>query len=142
MTIQKCKLDHLGGLGIFFSNHVVDSVIAGNELLGIADTGIALVGSTFYADGTQPTHPERNLVTMNHIHEVGVVGKGQAAYFQALASHNTVSRNVMYNGPRTGIEWCVLKLLSKPQSFSLVDSRNQLQHVYTLAPLILTGFCL
>jgi hypothetical protein len=104
VTIQKCTLDHLGGLGIFFSNHVVDSVIAGNELVGIADTGIALVGSAFYADGTQPTHPERNLVTLNHIHEVGVVGKGQAAYFQALASHNTVSRNVMFNGPRTGIE--------------------------------------
>eukprot|EP00666_Eupelagonemidae_sp_cell4sb_P003915 gene3915-16687_t len=27
----------------------------------------------------------RNTVTLNHIHEVGITGKGQAAYFQALA---------------------------------------------------------
>lgn len=104
VVVQNCTFDHLGGNGLFLSNNVVESVVVGNEFVGIRDTAIALVGSTFFGDGTRPTHPERNLVTLNHVHEVGVTGKGQAAYFQALAKGNTVSRNVMYNGPRTGTE--------------------------------------
>ena len=73
----------------------------------IGDTAIALVGSvgTATGDGTAPTVPARNVITLNHVHEVGITGKGQAGYFQSLAYGNAVDANVMYNGPRAGVEF-------------------------------------
>lgn len=96
--LQNNTLDQLAGNGIFLSNNVTHCEIVGNELVRIGDTGIALVGSTFLGDGTSSRHPYRNRITLNHVHEVGITGKGMAAYFQAIASHNTVDRNVFYNG--------------------------------------------
>jgi len=48
--------------------------------------------------------PQFCAITENHIHEVGLTGKGSAGVFQSIAKSNVFSRNVAYNGPRAGIE--------------------------------------
>ena len=106
-AIQRCTFASLGGNALFLSGNVVHTQIAGNEFVAIRDTAVALVGemhNVSSGDARAETYPYKNLITLNHFHEVGVTGKGQAATFQAMAMANTFTRNVAYNGPRTGFE--------------------------------------
>lgn len=54
-------------------------------------------------DGTDGNFPSDNLITRNHFHENGVLTKQSSPYFQTVACHNNITFNVMYNGPRAGI---------------------------------------
>ena len=106
-VIQRCTFASLGGNALFLSGNVIHTAIVGNEFVAIRDTAVALVGEmqdVMSGDARAETYPYKNLITLNHFHEVGVTGKGQAATFQAMAMSNTYTRNVAYNGPRTGFE--------------------------------------
>ena len=46
-----------------------------------------------------------NLVSENHCSDNGIYGKQTSFFFEAQAGHNTVVNNVMYNGPRAGINF-------------------------------------
>ena len=98
-----------GGNALFLSKHVTRSGIAGSEFVRIGDSAISLVGDAHEVnvvrkgDATAPgLFPERNTIELNHIHEVGITGKGMAGIFQSIARSNVVRRNVLYNGPRAG----------------------------------------
>jgi len=60
---------------------------------------------TLQINGTQKTQPVNNLISNNHMHEIGVYGKQTSCYFQSLAYRTTVKDNVCYNGPRAGINF-------------------------------------
>ena len=55
------------------------------------------------------------------MHENGVLTKQSSPYFQTVACHNNITKNVMYNGPRAGKSPSLPKCLcSSPQMFMLV----------------------
>jgi hypothetical protein len=99
ITVDKCSFNQTGGNGVFFSNHVTDSVVSSSEFAFLGDSAIASVGRTAGQDGTAPTYPNRNTFRNNHIHDVGVYGKQTSCYFQALSANATLKDNVCYNGP-------------------------------------------
>ena len=60
------------------------------------------IASADVTDGNMPTD---NVVHNNHIHETGVLTKQSAPFYSGIAAHNTVTDNLMYNGPRAGINF-------------------------------------
>jgi hypothetical protein len=102
IAIINCTFQQTGGNAVFFSNHVVDSVIYNSEFVYTGDSAIAFIGSAQLADGSAPTFPWCNTVANNHIHEVGIYGKQTSCFTQALAGQTTLQDNVCYNGPRAG----------------------------------------
>ncbi len=61
------------------------------------------VGKHELIDGTAGEFPHRNTIARNHIHEIGLIGKQVAGYFQSIAGSNIIKQNVIYNGPRVSI---------------------------------------
>jgi hypothetical protein len=53
-------------------------------------------------DGTNPTYPDNNTISANHIHDIGLYGKQTSCYFQAITANTTLKDNLCYNGPRAG----------------------------------------
>ena len=73
----------------------------------MGDSAIALVGrplgGVVSVDGTNGDFPSDTLVDRNHIHETGELTKQSSPFFQTISCHNNITNNVMYNGPRAGI---------------------------------------
>jgi len=105
ITVTNCLFDQVGGNALFLSNYVENSMINGNEFVWSGDSAVAALGSTQTIDGTQRTQPINNIITNNHMHEIGIFGKQTSCYFQSLASRTTIKNNVCYNGPRAGINF-------------------------------------
>jgi len=105
ITVIHCMFDQAGGNALFLSNYVENSTIIFNEFVYPGDSAIAAVGSTQEIDGTKPTQPVNNLISNNHMHEIGVFGKQTSCYIQSLAYRTTLKSNVCYNGPRAGINF-------------------------------------
>ena len=61
--------------------------------------------TTMGPDGTNGNQPRGVIVEQNLIHEVGVWEKQSAAYFQAKSCNNRIVGNIIYNGPRAGINF-------------------------------------
>ena len=103
--LQNCIFDSPGGNALFLSSYVRNAVIEGNEFVYLGDSAIAAVGSTDLIDGTTGTQPRGTKVIGNLMHEIGVWGKQTSGYFQALAAETVLYGNVMFNGPRAGINF-------------------------------------
>ena len=104
VSIRNCKFIQLGGNGIFLSGLTKNVRIEHNELAYIGDSAIATVGRIDMADGyTVDTYPHGTIIDGNHIHDIGLIGKQTSALFSALTCHTTFINNVLYNGPRAGI---------------------------------------
>ena len=56
ITIEDCTVDHPGGNGIFLSNHVWRTQLLSNTVAHAGDSGILLVGSTEFMNGTRNTY--------------------------------------------------------------------------------------
>jgi hypothetical protein len=105
VAVRNCKFDQIGGNGVLLSNNVAHSNITGNEFVQCGDSAVVSVGSSVGIVGTGATYPHDNLISNNHMHEIGLYGKQTSCYFQALGQHNTLKDNLCYNGPRAGINW-------------------------------------
>jgi len=87
------------------SNYVDSSSIIHNEFVYPGDSAVAALGSTQTIDGTQNTQPINNVISNNHMHEIGVFGKQTSCFIQSLAYKTTLKDNVCYNGPRAGVNF-------------------------------------
>lgn len=103
ITIASCRFDQVGGNGIIFSNHIIGSTIADNEIVYSGDSAIVSIGSTNGIDGSAPTYPNGNLYIRNHAHETGVYTKQTSCYAHQLSANATFIDNVCYSGPRANI---------------------------------------
>lgn len=56
-------------------------------------------------DATNGNQPRFTYVAQNLIHEIGMYGKQVCGFFQSLACETTLEKNVMFNGPRAGINF-------------------------------------
>ena len=105
INIEECTFDQVGGNGVFFSNYVRNSTVSRCEFFACGDSAVVSTGSTDLMNGTTGTYPAYNLIEMNHIHDIGVFGKQTSGYFKGIAHANTIRQNVIYNGPRAGINF-------------------------------------
>lgn len=105
ISIEDCTFDQVGGNGVFLSNYVRNSSVTGCEFYACGDSAVAAVGSTDLMNGTSGTYPEYNLIERNHMHDVGVFGKQTSGYIKAITHADTIRQNVIYNGPRAGVNF-------------------------------------
>ena len=105
VTITECTFDQTGGNAIVFSNFVRSSAVMGCEFYACGDSAVVLVGSTDLFNGTRGSYPAYNLIERNHMHEIGIFGKQTSGYFKGIARANIVKENVIYNGPRAGVNF-------------------------------------
>ena len=103
--IQNCLFDAPGGNGLFLSNYVRNAIVEGNEFIYMGDSAIAAIGSAELIDGTDGNQPRGTVITGNLMHEIGIFGKQTAGYVQSLACQTNFTGNVIFNGPRAGINF-------------------------------------
>ena len=103
--LQNCLFDAPGGNAVFLSNFVRHAVIEGNEFVFVGESAIAAVGSSSLMDGTDENQPRGTRVIRNLMHENGIFGKQTSAYIQSVACQTELIGNVMFNGPRAGINF-------------------------------------
>ena len=102
--IENCLFLRTGGNAIMVSGHAKQSQIQNNEFAWIGDSAIVTLGKIPLVDGyTVNTFPEDTLIKGNHFHEIGIHGKQTSALFSALSCKTTFVENVLYNGPRAGL---------------------------------------
>ena len=105
VTVSNCLFDSPGGNGLFLSNYMRYTVIEYNEFKLTGDSAIALIGSTNLIDGTDGNQPRSTAIRYNLMHEIGVFGKQTSAFVQSLACLTSFDSNVLFNGPRAGINF-------------------------------------
>ena len=103
--LQNCRFDAPGGNGLFLSNYVRNAIIEGNEFVYTGDSAILSIGSTELIDGTDGNQPRGTKIIGNLMHEIGVFGKQTSAYCQSMTSETYMEGNVLFNGPRAGINF-------------------------------------
>ena len=108
VTIESCVFDSLGGNAIFMYGYAKNVTIRDNEFVKIGDNCVASCGVVDLVDPTNYMHglyPSDNLIELNHMHNIGIYGKQVSGYHQTASCHNTIRDNVMYQGPRAGINF-------------------------------------
>ena len=104
VSIQECLFLRTGGNAVVVSGYAKRTHIANTEFAWIGDSAIVTLGRITMADGfTVDSYPEDTLIEGNHFHEIGIHGKQTSALFSALSCKTTFAKNVLYNGPRAGI---------------------------------------
>ena len=104
ITIQDCTFLRTGGNAVVLSGHTKRTHLSRNEFALIGDSAIVTLGKISMADGfTVDTYPEDTFIEHNHFREIGIHGKQTSALFSALSCKTTFKGNVLYNGPRAGI---------------------------------------
>ena len=105
IAVVDCTFDQPGGNGVLFSRYVRNSTVSGCEFYACGDSAVALVGATDLMNGTAGSYPAYNTIERNHIHDIGIFGKQTSGYFKGIARANVVRENVIYNGPRAGVNF-------------------------------------
>ena len=104
-TMQQCLFDSPGGNALFLSNYVRNAIIEANEFKYSGDSAIAAVGSTELIDGTNGNQPRGTKIVNNMMREIGVYGKQTSAFFQSLTCQTEFDGNILFNGPRDGLNF-------------------------------------
>ena len=109
IQVSNCTFREIGGNGIFMYGYNRWNTVSESEFVWLGDSAVALVGvcddGLASVSGLDGNFPSDNTITRNHIHENGVLTKQSSPYFQTVACHNNITFNVMYNGPRAGINF-------------------------------------
>ena len=106
IEITNCTLARLGGNGIALDGWVDDAKITDNDVIASGGSAIIIVGNVPSADVSVKAGAEyasRTLIEGNVVDTVGVFGKQSAAVFVAQGFQTSIVRNVLFNGPRAGI---------------------------------------
>lgn len=120
VTVDRCQLTRCDGNGIFIGGYARDVRITRNDFNWLGESAMAAFGWTsrcLYAncsatlpdrvgpDGRGGDQPRGTLVAGNLVREIGVWQKQSSAWFQALAAATTLESNVIFNGPRAGVNF-------------------------------------
>ena len=105
VLIYNCVFDSPGGNGVFLSDYVRNSSIVSNEFKYTGDSAVVAVGSSELIDGTSGNQPRGTKIIGNYAHEIGIWGKQVSFFMQSLACQTELVGNVVFNGPRAGINF-------------------------------------
>jgi len=111
-TIDGCLFTTLDGNALFFSGYNRNASVTSSEFVSIGETAVAQWGYTEGSgvpgmgfDGTDGNQPRGTYVGYNVMHEVGLYTKQNSFYFQSEVIATLIQGNIMYNGPRAGINF-------------------------------------
>jgi hypothetical protein len=102
IEISYCRLEAVGGNGIFLSGYVTNSTLDYNDIGHVGDSCILAAGKTDSMDARRAEYPSDNSIMHNHLHNFGAWGKQTSCYFASFVQRHKVVGNVCYNGPRAG----------------------------------------
>lgn len=118
VVIDGCVMERLDGNAVMLSGYNRRAAITRNEFAFTGDSVIASWGRTTSADATLRAlapglgedatggdFPAFTNASFNWVHELGVFEKQSSAIFQAVTSQNHYEGNVIFNGPRAGINF-------------------------------------
>eukprot|EP01065_Artemidia_motanka_P027439 TRINITY_DN32644_c0_g1_i1.p1 TRINITY_DN32644_c0_g1~~TRINITY_DN32644_c0_g1_i1.p1 ORF type:complete len:835 (+),score=217.56 TRINITY_DN32644_c0_g1_i1:48-2552(+) len=110
VAVSGCSFNRTGGNSVAFLNGVDGGSVVGCDMQLIGDSGVVLIGrlpgignNGSAAASPHLTYPRGTTIASNHIHNIGLWGKQTSALFQAVSCNTTFSGNVVYNGPRAGL---------------------------------------
>lgn len=103
-----CTWAQIGGNGVSMSGSVRDTVIADGDFLKIGDSGIVSVGrlppeAPFDGSHAKAEFPMNVTIERCHFGQTGVFGKQTSALFIAVSKRIIFRDNVLYDGPRAGV---------------------------------------
>lgn len=105
--MSNCSWIQVGGNAVAFDGYVHDSAILDGDFIQTGDSGVVSVGQlpeNAPHDGTGfETFPTNNTVARCHFGSTGVYGKQTSALFVAVSKRIQFTDNVLYDGPRAGI---------------------------------------
>jgi hypothetical protein len=117
LTIRDCLFERIDGNAILLRGKARGVIIERNTFAWLGGTGIVLWGRMSSCldadckhklpldgegpDGRQGNQPRGTIIRYNVFRELGVFVKQSAAIFQALAGLSVIENNVMFNGPRS-----------------------------------------
>jgi hypothetical protein len=104
-SIEGCLFDRVGGNGVLLSDNTTSCLITRNEISYPGESGIVLLGRSNQSP-VATAAPDRNEVSLNHIHHIGIWGKQTSCVVQAVSSRTRIAYNLCYAGPRAGINFC------------------------------------
>ena len=104
-SVRNCRFVALGGNAVFMNGSVTNSSVSGCECLLIGDSCIAAVGIANMADATGGLIASGNDISRNWMHDWGLWGKQTSGYTEILSGANHIHHNVIYNGPRAGLNF-------------------------------------
>jgi hypothetical protein len=102
-AITGCTFFSPGGNGLLLTGWNRDAAITHNEFVWVGESAIVSAGTTALIDATAATVPANSYIGFNLIHEVGVFVAQAGGYYHALSANATLEGNVMFNGPRAGV---------------------------------------
>lgn len=105
VMIDSCNFRNLDGNGLFLSGYNRYTTIQKNEFAWIGDSAMAAWGYTNEIDGTDGNQPRFTNVLYNFVHELGIYQKQSSPWFQAKSCQTLLKGNIMFNGPRAGINF-------------------------------------
>ena len=108
LSVTFCRFMSVGGNGVYVAGFANNTVIDNNEFVWVGASAAVVHGDPLYDtskpwDLTAGILPYYTRFTNNVAHELGVYVKETAGYFQAMAAFSTVTGNIIFNGPRSGL---------------------------------------
>ena len=96
---------NLGGSGVVVSGWNRGAAVVDSEFKWLGENAIASVGDASQHDCSAPDAAvgEGLLVARNLGHELGLFVKQAGFFYQTMSANTTVDENVIFNGPRAGI---------------------------------------
>jgi len=103
LVIENSLFTRLDGIAVFLSGYNRNATIQNNEFVWIGDSAMAAWGYTKDIDGTGGDFPRYSRILGNFVHEFGHFTKQSSAWIQARTAQSFFQGNIIFNGPRAGI---------------------------------------
>jgi len=105
VTISDCHFRRLDGNAVMISGYNRYAHITKSEFSWIGDGAMATWGDTKEYDATEGNQPRYSIIENNIISNIGLYQKQSSAWGQNKAMASTIRKNVMFNVPRTAINF-------------------------------------
>ena len=107
VSIEKCVFKHLGNYAIAFARGCKDNRLIGNEIFDTGAGGVKLGGPHPPSNSHPPEETfrqtEKNVISDNHIHDIGIVYPGAVGVWVGQSSGNLIAHNHIHDTNYTGI---------------------------------------
>eukprot|EP00039_Didymoeca_costata_P013183 m.196382 g.196382 ORF g.196382 m.196382 type:complete len:799 (+) comp15699_c0_seq3:667-3063(+) len=103
VEISGCDFERLDGNAIMVSGFNRNATISDNHFSWLGASAIAGWGYTNENDGMDGLQPRFTRIMRNYVREIGIIEKQSSAWFQAKTCQSIVENNIIFNGPRAGI---------------------------------------
>jgi len=100
-SIDGCLFDRVGGNAVLLSGNTEYCRVTRNEIAYPGESGVVLLGRVHHP-ALASAASDRNTVSLNHIHHIGIYGKQTSCVVQSVTSRTSITHNLCYAGPRAG----------------------------------------